>query len=67
MNLSTTMVVAGAIVFVIIAIIAVIISLVNNNKQFTKYLHTGISVLEYTKEGVIYHIIKLINFENINL
>lgn len=42
-------------------------NLVNNNKQFTKYLHTGISVLEYTKEGVIYHIIKLINFENINL
>ena len=41
-------------------------NLVKNNKQFTKYLHTGISVPEYTKDGVIYHTVKLIDFDNIN-
>jgi len=41
-------------------------NLVNNNKQFTKYLHTGISVPEYTKDGVIYHTVKIIDFDNID-
>ena len=41
-------------------------NLVKNNKQFTKYLHTGVSVPEYTKDGVIYHTVKLIDFDNIN-
>lgn len=40
-------------------------NLVNNNKVFSKYLHTGVSVPEYTKEGVRYHTVKLIDFENI--
>ena len=41
-------------------------NLVNNNKVFSKYLHTGVSVPEYTKEGVRYHTVKLIDFENID-
>ena len=41
-------------------------NLVKDNKQFTKYLHTGISVPEYTKDGVIYHTVKLIDFENVD-
>lgn len=41
-------------------------NLINNNKVFTKYLHTGISVPEYTKEGVKYHTVKLIDFDNID-
>lgn len=41
-------------------------NLVRNNKLFTKYLHTGISVPEYTKDGVIYHTVKLIDFDNID-
>ena len=38
-------------------------NLVKNNKLFSKYLHTGISVPEYTKEGVRYHTVKLIDFQ----
>ena len=41
-------------------------NLVKNNKVFSKYLHTGISVPEYTKEGVRYHTVKLIDFDNID-
>lgn len=41
-------------------------NLVNNNKVFSKNLHTGVSVPEYTKEGVRYHTVKLIDFENID-
>lgn len=41
-------------------------NLVNNNKVFSKYLHTGVSVPEYTKESVRYHTVKLIDFENID-
>lgn len=41
-------------------------NLVKNNKQFTKYLHTGISVPEYTKDGVIYHTVKLIDFDDVD-
>ena len=41
-------------------------NLVNNNKVFSKYLHTGVSVPEYTKEGVRYHTVKLIDFDNID-
>ena len=37
-------------------------NLVKNNKVFSKYLHTGISVPEYTKEGVRYHTVKLIEW-----
>lgn len=41
-------------------------NLVKNNKVFSKYLHTGVSVPEYTKEGVKYHTVKIIDFENID-
>lgn len=41
-------------------------NLVKNNKVFSKYLHTGISVPEYTKEGVRYHTVKLIDFDTID-
>src|SRR5574344_1054 len=41
-------------------------NLIKNNKLFSKYLHTGISVPEYTKEGVRYHTVKLIDFNNID-
>lgn len=41
-------------------------NLVKNNKVFSKYLHTGVSVPEYTSEGVRYHTVKLIDFDNID-
>lgn len=41
-------------------------NLVKNNKIFSKYLHAGVSVPEYTKNGVKYHTVKLIDYENID-
>ena len=41
-------------------------NLVKNNKIFSKYLHTGVSVPEYTKDGIKYHTVKIIDFENID-
>lgn len=41
-------------------------NLVKNNKLFSKYLHAGISVPEYTNEGVRYHTVKLIDFDDVN-
>ena len=41
-------------------------NLVKNNKIFSEYLHTGVSVPIYTKEGVIYQTVKLIDFEDID-
>lgn len=41
-------------------------NLVKNNKVFSKYLRAGVPVPEYTKEGVKYHTVKIIDFENIN-
>ncbi len=41
-------------------------NLIKNNKTFSKYLKSGISVPEYTNEGVRYHTVKLIDFDNID-
>lgn len=41
-------------------------NLLKNNKVFSKYIHAGISVPKYTKEGVKYHTVKIIDFKNID-
>ena len=40
-------------------------NLVNNNKEFSRVLRAGVSVPEYTDQGVIYHTVKLVDFENL--
>lgn len=40
--------------------------LLNNNKMFSEYLHTGIRVAECINEEVKYHTVRLIDFDNVN-
>lgn len=40
-------------------------NLIKNNKLFSNYLHSGVSVPETTADGVRYHNVRLIDFENI--
>lgn len=42
------------------------VNLVSNNKEFSKLLHTGVSVPKLTPEGTKYFTVKLIDFENID-
>ncbi len=41
-------------------------NLLNNNKIFSEYLHTGIRVAECINEETKYHTVRLIDFDNVN-